>query len=32
MTTRGYKEEDFIQVAHMIDEVIKEIQNGTETA
>ena len=25
MTTRGYKEEDFIQVAHMIDEIIKSL-------
>lgn len=25
MTTKGYKEEDFIRVAHMIDEIIKEI-------
>ena len=25
MTTRGYKEEDFIKVAHRIDEVIKQL-------
>ena len=25
MTTRGYKEEDFIKVAHRIDEVVKEL-------
>lgn len=25
MTTRGYKEDDFIQVAHMIDEIIKSL-------
>lgn len=25
MTTRGYKEEDFIRVAHMIDEIVKEL-------
>lgn len=25
MTTRGYKEEDFIQVAHMIDEIVKAL-------
>jgi glycine hydroxymethyltransferase len=25
MTTKGYKEEDFIRVAHYIDEIIKEI-------
>lgn len=29
MTTKGYKEEDFIRVAHYIDEIIKEInKNG----
>jgi len=27
MTTRGYKEEDFVKVAHRIDEVIKEMSN-----
>ena len=27
MTTKGYKEEDFIKVAHMIDKIIKEINN-----
>jgi glycine hydroxymethyltransferase len=26
MTTKGYKEEDFIQVAHYIDEIIKRIE------
>ena len=26
MTTKGYKEEDFIRVAHMIDEIIKELK------
>ena len=25
MTTRGYKEDDFIQVAHMIDEIVKAL-------
>ena len=27
MTTRGYKEEDFIEVVHRIDKIIKELRN-----
>lgn len=28
MTTRGYKEEDFIEVAHQIDAIIQELKEG----